>query len=131
VHCLCVERNKGIGHKKNIFKKKNQFFFKSNAFVNFLLLQLRYFKSKRHFYKYSRNRNIDPRIESSYWDGRYAVAVCADIAVYSSGNARPTGGAGAVAMLIGPNAPLVLDRGLRATHMQVLSSPQICPRKDC
>ena len=37
--------------------------------------------------------------------------VCADIAVYASGNARPTGGAGAVAMLIGPNAPLVLERG--------------------
>jgi hydroxymethylglutaryl-CoA synthase len=57
-------------------------------------------------------------MESSYWDGRYAVAVCADIAVYATGNARPTGGAGAVAMLIGPHAPLVLDRGLRATHMQ-------------
>lgn len=57
-------------------------------------------------------------IESSSWDGRYAVAVCGDIAVYASGNARPTGGAGAVAMLIGPNAPLVLERGLRATHVQ-------------
>ena len=60
------------------------------------------------------------RIESSYWDGRYAVAVCADIAVYASGNARPTGGAGAVAILIGPNASLVFDRGLRATHVQVI-----------
>ena len=38
--------------------------------------------------------------------------VCADIAVYASGNARPTGGAGAVAMLIGPNAPLVIERGV-------------------
>merc|ERR1712045_919694 len=28
-----------------------------------------------------------------------------------SGNARPSGGAGAIAMLIGPHAPLVLDRG--------------------
>ncbi len=43
--------------------------------------------------------------------GRYAVVVAADIAVYASGNARPTGGAGAVAMLVGPNAPLVLERG--------------------
>ena len=34
------------------------------------------------------------------------------------GPARPTGGAGAVAMLIGPNAPLVADRGCRATHME-------------
>ena len=38
--------------------------------------------------------------------------VAADIAVYASGNARPTGGAGAVAMLIGPNAPLVLEQGM-------------------
>ena len=44
--------------------------------------------------------------------GRYAVVVAADIAVYASGSARPTGGAGAVAMLIGPDAPLVLERGL-------------------
>lgn len=39
------------------------------------------------------------------------MVVAADIAVYASGNARPTGGAGAVAMLIGPNAPLVLEKG--------------------
>ncbi|XP_055374113.1 hydroxymethylglutaryl-CoA synthase 1 [Condylostylus longicornis] len=57
-------------------------------------------------------------IESSSWDGRLAIAVCADIAVYAKGNARPTGGAGAIAMLVGPNAPLVFDRGLRATYMQ-------------
>jgi len=57
-------------------------------------------------------------VESSAWDGRLALAVCADIAVYAAGAARPSGGAGAVAMLIGPHAPLVLDRGVRATHMQ-------------
>lgn len=57
-------------------------------------------------------------VESSSWDSRYAVAVCADIAIYASGNARPTGGAGAVAMLVGPNAPLVFERGLRASHVQ-------------
>ncbi|POI26334.1 hypothetical protein CIB84_009916 [Bambusicola thoracicus] len=49
---------------------------------------------------------------------RYAVVVCGDIAVYATGNARPTGGAGAIAMLVGPNAPLVLERGLRGTHME-------------
>lgn len=43
--------------------------------------------------------------------GRYAVVVAGDIAVYATGNARCTGGAGAIAMLIGPNAPLVFDRG--------------------
>ncbi|XP_073212376.1 hydroxymethylglutaryl-CoA synthase, mitochondrial isoform X2 [Lepidochelys kempii] len=57
-------------------------------------------------------------VESSSWDGRYAVVVCGDIAVYATGNARPTGGAGAVAMLVGPEAPLVLERGVRGTHME-------------
>lgn len=33
-------------------------------------------------------------VESSSWDGRLAVAVCGDIAVYAKGSARPTGGAG-------------------------------------
>jgi len=56
-------------------------------------------------------------VESSAWDGRLALAVCADIAVYAAGAARPSGGAGAVAMLIGPGAPLVLDRGVRSSHM--------------
>lgn len=51
-----------------------------------------------------------------HWDGRLAIVVAADIAVYDKGNARPTGGCGAVAMLIGPNAPLVFD-SFRATHM--------------
>lgn len=57
-------------------------------------------------------------VESSAWDGRYALVVAGDIAVYASGNARCTGGAGAVALLIGSNAPLVFDRGVRSTHMQ-------------
>jgi len=33
----------------------------------------------------------------------------ADIAVYEKGSARPTGGAGAVALLIGPNAPILFE----------------------
>ncbi|KAI0230075.1 3-hydroxy-3-methylglutaryl coenzyme A synthase [Massospora cicadina] len=57
-------------------------------------------------------------VESSYWDGRYALVVCGDIAVYAAGAARPTGGCGAVALLIGKDAPIVFDRGLRATHME-------------
>ena len=44
--------------------------------------------------------------------GRFALVVAGDIAVYASGNARPTGGVGAVAMLVGPNAPLVTERGM-------------------
>ncbi len=31
-------------------------------------------------------------IESSAWDGRYAMVVAADIAEYAKGPARPTGG---------------------------------------
>lgn len=48
-------------------------------------------------------------IESSSWDGRYAIVVAGDIAIYAKGAARPTGGAGAVALLIGPDAPIVFD----------------------
>ncbi|KAI2636698.1 hydroxymethylglutaryl-coenzyme A synthase C terminal-domain-containing protein [Xylaria nigripes] len=56
-------------------------------------------------------------IESSAWDGRYAIVVAGDIALYAKGNARPTGGAGCVAMLIGPDAPIVFEPGLRGTYM--------------
>ena len=56
-------------------------------------------------------------VESSAWDGRDAIVVAADIALYAKGAARPTGGAGAVAMLIGPGAPLVFEPGRRGTYM--------------
>lgn len=55
-------------------------------------------------------------IESSAWDGRDAIVVCGDIAIYDKGAARPTGGAGTVALWIGPNAPLVFDN-VRASYM--------------
>lgn len=45
------------------------------------------------------------------FSGRYALVVAGDIAIYATGNARPTGGVGAVALLIGPNAPLIFERG--------------------
>ncbi|KYK54891.1 putative hydroxymethylglutaryl-CoA synthase [Drechmeria coniospora] len=57
-------------------------------------------------------------VESSAWDGRDAIVVAGDIALYAKGNARPTGGAGAVAILVGPNAPVVVEPGLRGTYMQ-------------
>ncbi|KAL1993643.1 hypothetical protein VTN49DRAFT_2312 [Thermomyces lanuginosus] len=56
-------------------------------------------------------------IESSAWDGRDAIVVCGDIALYAKGNARPTGGAGCVALLIGPDAPIVFEPGLRGTYI--------------
>ncbi|KAI5866226.1 hydroxymethylglutaryl-CoA synthase [Durotheca rogersii] len=57
-------------------------------------------------------------IESSAWDGRDAIVVAGDIALYAKGNARPTGGAGCVALLVGPDAPIVVEPGLRGTYMQ-------------
>ncbi|KAH7048408.1 hydroxymethylglutaryl-coenzyme A synthase C terminal-domain-containing protein [Macrophomina phaseolina] len=55
-------------------------------------------------------------IECSAWDGRDAIVVAGDIALYKKGNARPTGGAGCVAMLIGPDAPVVFEP-VRASYM--------------
>lgn len=57
-------------------------------------------------------------VESSSWDGRLAIVVAGDIAVYGRGAARPTGGAGAVAMVIGPDAPISLQNGIRGSYMQ-------------
>ncbi|RDW72035.1 putative hydroxymethylglutaryl-synthase protein [Coleophoma crateriformis] len=57
-------------------------------------------------------------VESSGWDGRDALVVTGDIALYAKGAARPTGGAGMVAMLIGPHAPIVVEPGLRGSYMQ-------------
>ena len=54
--------------------------------------------------------------DSSAWDGRYAIVVAADIAVYADGPARPTGGCGSVAMLVGRNAPLKFDLRAKTTH---------------
>ncbi|KAI0133613.1 hydroxymethylglutaryl-coenzyme A synthase C terminal-domain-containing protein [Xylariales sp. AK1849] len=55
--------------------------------------------------------------ESSGWDGRDAIVVAGDIALYAKGNARPTGGVGCVAMLLSPEAPIVVEPGLRGTYM--------------
>ncbi|VDN07917.1 unnamed protein product [Thelazia callipaeda] len=48
---------------------------------------------------------------------RYAITVMADIALYDAGPARCTGGVGAFAALIGPNAIVSFDRGLRGVYM--------------
>ena len=55
-------------------------------------------------------------VESDGWDGRYAIVVAGDIAAYARGPARPTCGAGAVAVLVGRDAPLVFAPRERATH---------------
>jgi hydroxymethylglutaryl-CoA synthase len=56
-------------------------------------------------------------VESDGWDGRYAIVVAADIAAYARGPARPTCGAGAVAVLIGRDAPIAFsDPREKTTH---------------
>lgn len=55
-------------------------------------------------------------VESTSWDGRNAIVVAGDIAIYAEGAARPAGGAGACAMLIGPNAPVVIEP-IHGNHM--------------
>ncbi|KAH9951051.1 hydroxymethylglutaryl-CoA synthase [Amylocystis lapponica] len=55
-------------------------------------------------------------VESTSWDGRNAIVVGGDIAIYAEGSGRPTGGAGACAMLIGPNAPLAFEP-IHGSHM--------------
>jgi len=48
-------------------------------------------------------------VESNAWDGRKAIVVMSDIAVYKKGPARPTGGAGCICFLIGPDAPITIE----------------------
>lgn len=55
-------------------------------------------------------------VTSPFWDGRYGIVVAADIAVYEDGPARCTGGAGAVAILIGPNGKIVFNKE-RSTYI--------------
>lgn len=52
-------------------------------------------------------------VQSESWDGRDAIVFAGDIAIYAEGSARPVGGAGAFACLVGPDAPLVLEREFR------------------
>ncbi|KAI0319832.1 hydroxymethylglutaryl-CoA synthase [Amylostereum chailletii] len=55
-------------------------------------------------------------IESRSWDGRNAIVFAGDIAVYAEGGARPVGGAGACAIHIGPNAPIIFEP-IHGTYM--------------
>lgn len=75
-------------------------------------------------------------VESRSWDGRNAIVVAGDIAIYAEGAARPAGGAGACAILIGPDAPVVFEREynvfmilLRVCSLHVYYSARILYRK--
>lgn len=70
-------------------------------------------------------------MESRAWDGRYAVVVMTDISLYPAGPARPTSGAGAVALLIGglPRSAALLAAGLQLSRLaaQLEAGGQRCP----
>jgi len=53
---------------------------------------------------------------SDFYDGKYAIVIASDIAVYSKGRARPTGGCGSVAILLGPFAKIQIEN-IRASYM--------------
>ena len=57
-------------------------------------------------------------VESSMWNGKYAIVLTGDIAIYEPGPARPTGGAGMVALLIGPDAPIALESEGVVSHFE-------------
>lgn len=61
--------------------------------------------------------NAVDRVDTRSWDGRDAIVVASAIAVHKEAPSRPTGGAGCVAMLMGPDALLALDPELRGTYM--------------
>ena len=75
------------------------------------------FRNDQHTCTQYTNYPLIKHVLSLHFAGRFALVVAGDIAVYASGNARPTGGVGAVAMLVGPNAPLVLERGMQTMYV--------------
>jgi len=48
---------------------------------------------------------------------RVSNSLLALFQVYAEGPARPTGGAAAIAMLVGPDAPIAFESKLRGSHM--------------
>lgn len=53
---------------------------------------------------------------SPSWDGRYGIVVATDVAAYEQGPARPTGGAGAIAILLG-NKPKIQFSPIRSSFI--------------
>lgn len=50
------------------------------------------------------------------WDGRYGIVVATDVAAYEEGPARPTGGAGAIAILLG-SKPKIQFSAIRSSFI--------------
>jgi hydroxymethylglutaryl-CoA synthase len=55
-------------------------------------------------------------INSTFYDGKYAIVIMADVAVYEKGNARATGGCGAIGILLGRNANIIIEN-VRSTYV--------------
>lgn len=51
------------------------------------------------------------------WKVCHQIIYIISLQVYAEGPARPTGGAAAVALLIGPDAPIAFESRLRGSHM--------------
>ena len=56
-------------------------------------------------------------IFSKYYDEKYAIVICGDVACYAKGNARPTGGCGTIGVLLGKGGSLLLEN-IRASFMK-------------
>ena len=54
---------------------------------------------------------------SKYYDNKYAIVICGDVASYGKGPARPTGGCGTIGVLLGKGGSLILEN-IRATYMK-------------
>ena len=54
---------------------------------------------------------------SKYYDNKYAIVICGDVASYGKGPARPTGGCGTIGILLGKGGSLLLEN-IRASFMK-------------
>ncbi len=54
---------------------------------------------------------------SKYYDNKYAIVICGDVALYGKGPARPTGGCGTIGILLGKGGSLLLEN-IRASFMK-------------
>ena len=54
-------------------------------------------------------------LHSKFYDNKYAIVICSDIAIYNKGPARATGGCGAVGILFGKGACISIE-DIRASY---------------
>lgn len=56
-------------------------------------------------------------LETKECKDKYAIVVMSDIAEYENGPALPSGGCGAIAILLGKNAPIIFESGTRFSYV--------------